>query len=183
MCRFLTVWPGYRGGGGVPVWPRHAGSTRSPKPRLAVRCAATPRPVRRRPFVAPRQIRPCRISHLESVFGVAAGVRTPAEDRHKTNEFPELAPAIAHLDLICAVMTWMTSTRGPGNDYATGTTIGYESCYTQSIGDNAFKPWVRRRSPSFGGVEPLKQTLRRIQLQSARTPAAVVGSVLIWRCR
>lgn len=58
---------------GVSVWPRHAGSTRSPKPRLAIRCAATPRPVRRRPFVAPRQIRPCRISHLESVFGVAAG--------------------------------------------------------------------------------------------------------------
>lgn len=110
-------------------------------------------------------------------------MRTPAEDRYKTNEFPELAPAIAHLDLICAVMTWMTSTRGPGHDYATGTTIGYESCYAESIGDNASKPWVRRRSPSFGGVEPLKQTLRRIQLQSARTPAAVVGSVLIWRCR
>jgi hypothetical protein len=40
-------------------------------------------------------------------------VRPPAEDRRKTNEFPELAPAIAHLDLICAVMTWMTPPAGP----------------------------------------------------------------------
>jgi hypothetical protein len=110
-------------------------------------------------------------------------VRTPAEDRRKTNEFPELAPAIAHLDLICAVMTWMTSTRRPGHDYATGTTIGYASCCAESIGDNASKPRVRRRYPTPGGVEPLKQTLRHMQLQNARTPAAVVGSVVIWRSR
>ena len=44
--------------------------------------------------------------HLLSVFDVAAGcVRAQREIDAKTNEIPELAPAIAHLDLIGAVVT------------------------------------------------------------------------------
>jgi hypothetical protein len=44
--------------------------------------------------------------HLLSVLDVATGcVRAQREIDAKTNEIPELAPAIAHLDLIDAVMT------------------------------------------------------------------------------
>lgn len=44
--------------------------------------------------------------HLLSVFDVATGcVRAQREIDAKTNEIPELAPAIAHLDLIGAVVT------------------------------------------------------------------------------
>lgn len=44
--------------------------------------------------------------HLLSVFGVAAGcVRAQREIDVKTNEIPELAPAIAHLGLIGTVVT------------------------------------------------------------------------------
>jgi predicted transposase YbfD/YdcC len=44
--------------------------------------------------------------HLLSVFDVAAGtVRAQREVDAKTNEIPELAPAIAHLDLIGQVVT------------------------------------------------------------------------------
>lgn len=44
--------------------------------------------------------------HLLSVFDVAAGtVRAQREADAKTNEIPELAPAVAHLDLTGAVVT------------------------------------------------------------------------------
>ena len=44
--------------------------------------------------------------HLLSVLGVATGrVRAQREIDTKTHEIPELAPAIAHLDLIGTVVT------------------------------------------------------------------------------
>jgi hypothetical protein len=44
--------------------------------------------------------------HLLSVFDIATGcVRAQREIDAKTNEIPELAPALAHLDLIGTVVT------------------------------------------------------------------------------